>query len=272
MSATITARQNVPEEIIIGTQTWMKKNHDFSGSPYDDDSQYVPVYGKLCTWAEALAIDIEMWHVPTKAEYETLITYLGGGGVAGGHLKEAGTTHWLAPNTGADNSSGFTGVPMYPVGSTGIYWTLTEYAPTTAYVLFIETDDDDAEIDGTSVKTAALSVRLIKGLIYNVYAEIRNATPNIIFIYFSNILNINPPDETDFTVSASGGAVTATYVAILDATEIGHGQFYLNLSRSIAAGETVTVTYTVPEVNPLQDNYGNLVLAFSNFAVTNKVT
>lgn len=49
-------------------------------------------------------------HVPTYAEFQTLVTELGGQSVAGGHLKEAGTVHWSDPNTGADNSSGFTAI------------------------------------------------------------------------------------------------------------------------------------------------------------------
>jgi uncharacterized protein (TIGR02145 family) len=50
------------------------------------------------------------WHVPNFAEWNTLFNYLGGAGIAGGRMKETGNTHWLYPNTGADNSSGFTAV------------------------------------------------------------------------------------------------------------------------------------------------------------------
>ena len=49
------------------------------------------------------------WHVPTATEWATLSTYLGGDVVAGGKMKETGIDHWSAPNTGADNSSNFTG-------------------------------------------------------------------------------------------------------------------------------------------------------------------
>src|SRR5450759_3473794 len=52
------------------------------------------------------------WHVPSDAEWNTLITCLGGDPfVAGGAMKETGTTHWQSPNTDATNSSGFTGLP-----------------------------------------------------------------------------------------------------------------------------------------------------------------
>ena len=47
------------------------------------------------------------WHLPSDVEWAELETYLGGIDVAGGKMKEAGTTHWVSPNTGATNESGF---------------------------------------------------------------------------------------------------------------------------------------------------------------------
>jgi uncharacterized protein (TIGR02145 family) len=63
---------------------------------------YAVYTGKLCPTG---------WHVPSDAEWTTLSTYLGGESVAGGKMKETGTAHWLSPNTGATNESGFSGLP-----------------------------------------------------------------------------------------------------------------------------------------------------------------
>ena len=89
---------------------------------YNNDIAYKTPYGALYNWyvvnnavhplAYLLRDGVQEigWRVPTKTDFETLIAYLGGGFVAGGKLKEMGLTHWTTPNTGADNSSGFTSI------------------------------------------------------------------------------------------------------------------------------------------------------------------
>jgi uncharacterized protein (TIGR02145 family) len=59
--------------------------------------------------------------VPSDAEWSILMEYLGGYTTAGGKMKETGTTHWISPNMGADNSSGFTGLPGGDRINTGTY-------------------------------------------------------------------------------------------------------------------------------------------------------
>jgi len=123
----------------IGTQCWMAKNlnvgtringsqEQTNNSPtpfiekycYENSEANCEVYGGLYQWDEMMlysstpgkqGICPTGWHLPTDAEWTTLITYLGGESVAGGKMKETGTTHWLSPNTGATNSSGFIGLP-----------------------------------------------------------------------------------------------------------------------------------------------------------------
>ncbi len=62
---------------------------------------YTVSTGKLCPAG---------WHVPKREEWQVLSEFLGDSLKGGGKLKEAGTAHWLSPNTGADNSSAFTAV------------------------------------------------------------------------------------------------------------------------------------------------------------------
>lgn len=68
------------------------------------------VYGALYNWyaaTDARNIAASGWRMPTLQDYADLSTELGGNSVAGGKLKEAGTTYWNTPNTGATNISQF---------------------------------------------------------------------------------------------------------------------------------------------------------------------
>lgn len=128
---------NFYNTVTIGTQIWMVENlktTKFSNGDaiptttldishqsepkyqwaYNDDSTNVTTYGRLYTWSAVIDtrnICPTGWHVPSDAEWETLKTNLGGDAVAGGKLKESGTTHWLAPNVGTSNETGFTALP-----------------------------------------------------------------------------------------------------------------------------------------------------------------
>jgi uncharacterized protein (TIGR02145 family) len=103
-------------EVVIGTQTWMKKNWDaaYPGSKVQDDEETNrAIYGGLYTHNHIMATDFcpDGWRVPTEADIDILIAELLGSAVAGGHMKEVGDSHWTNPNTGADDSRGFRAVP-----------------------------------------------------------------------------------------------------------------------------------------------------------------
>jgi uncharacterized protein (TIGR02145 family) len=82
---------------------------------YDNDSvTYKEKFGALYNWyavADAHKLAPAGWHVPTDAEWSALITYIGGVSVAGGKLKEVGTTRWVSPNSGATDDFAFTALP-----------------------------------------------------------------------------------------------------------------------------------------------------------------
>jgi uncharacterized protein (TIGR02145 family) len=138
----------------IGSQTWMAENLNYSATnswTYDDDPANGNIYGRLYTWDAALNACPSGWHLPSDEEWTTLIDFLGGGNVAGGKMRETGTSHWDFPNSGATNSSGFTGLPgglrkinglFEALGDNGVWWSLTEYSGASAWyrVLYPSTD------------------------------------------------------------------------------------------------------------------------------------
>jgi uncharacterized protein (TIGR02145 family) len=161
---------NVYDTVHIGNQIWMKQNlkttHYRDGSKipnvtdgttwsglandaycwYNNDSiTYNNPYGALYNWyaiSDNRNVCPTGWHVPTDAEWTTLTDYLGGTSIAGGKLKETGTTHWQTPNTGATNITGFTALPsgyryldgaFYGNGGYLDWWSSTEYSAKDAY-------------------------------------------------------------------------------------------------------------------------------------------
>ena len=167
---------NVYKTIAIGTQTWMAEDlkttkyadgtaitfintHDTwvvltttdkAYCWYDDKIKNKEVFGALYTWAAAMngaetsytdpsgvrGVCPTGWHLPSFAEWEKIITYLDGSLIAGDKMKEIGTTHWLSPNTGATNESGFTALPdgsrtkygfFGKIGTGGDWWSSSRY-------------------------------------------------------------------------------------------------------------------------------------------------
>jgi uncharacterized protein (TIGR02145 family) len=115
----------------IGTQCWFKENLNYSTGNswcYNNNSSNCNTYGRLYDWQTALGACPSGWHLPSDAEWTALTDFLGGESIAGGKMKEAGTAHWLSPNTGATNSSGFTALPGGNRLSNGNFFYLTYYA------------------------------------------------------------------------------------------------------------------------------------------------
>ena len=115
----------------------------------NDSASYNSIYGKLYNWYavnDSRGLAPLGWHVPSDEEWTTLANCLGGESVAGGKMKEAGTSHWLTPNGNATNESGFTALPgdarftlstdgWAPnlLGDWGNWWSSTENVTTYAF-------------------------------------------------------------------------------------------------------------------------------------------
>jgi uncharacterized protein (TIGR02145 family) len=187
---------NVYKTVKIGEQWWMAENlkstrlNDGTVIPnitnntswknlvtpaycwYDNDrTAYAGTYGALYNWyaIETGKLCPSGWHVPTDEEWSKLIDFLGGDGLAGGQLKEAGLTHWNLPNTGATNSSGFTALPggysisgveacFYGLGNHGTWWSSTAISASNAWFRSLTTNfstifkDDGKMYYGLSVR------------------------------------------------------------------------------------------------------------------------
>lgn len=192
---------NVYKTITIGTQLWMAenlkttkyRNGDLIGTTtpatlnissentpkyqwsYDGNESNVAIYGRLYTWyavADSRNVCPIGWHVPNDIELTTLTSYLGGESVAGGKLKEAGTTHWTSPNTGATNESGFALLPsgtrfynntFYLSGSDGYLWSTSETSNINAHIIGLSFDANTAVLSTSGTwKGYGFSVRCLK--------------------------------------------------------------------------------------------------------------
>jgi uncharacterized protein (TIGR02145 family) len=110
------------------------------------------------------------WHVPSDAEWTTLTTFLGGQSVAGGKMKSTGTQYWISPNTGATNSSGWSGLPggyrgasgpFATIGYYGGWWSSTEGSTDGAWLRLLDYSNGGVN-RGNYGKTVGFSVRCVR--------------------------------------------------------------------------------------------------------------
>jgi len=163
--------------VLIGTTTPATLNISGESTPeyqwaYDGDESNVAIYGRLYTWyavTDSRKVCPTGWHMPTDAEWATLTTYLGGISVAGGKMKETGTAHWTAPNSGATNESGFTALPggirtgdsFGNINAYGFWWSSVEETTDDAFPLVISSNA--GSVNGESyAKRNGFSVRCIE--------------------------------------------------------------------------------------------------------------
>ncbi len=107
------------------------------------------------------------WHIPSSAEFLTLVNNLGGVTVAGGKLKQIGTVEggtglWGSPNTGATDESGFSAVPGFWAANTrGIYWA-SDWGSPYYPVMWLQYDTAAVQYLGGLDPSYNMSVRCLK--------------------------------------------------------------------------------------------------------------
>ncbi|MBN1180708.1 MAG: fibrobacter succinogenes major paralogous domain-containing protein [Bacteroidales bacterium] len=172
------SRDNISYKyVVIGKQTWMAQNLRYNTGNsicYMDSTSYCKMHGYLYTWEDALNACPPGWHLPSAAEWDTLISFLGGKWKAGGHLKEKGTNHWEWPNEGATDKYGFCAIPtdikLQYGGYVGLlranaeYWSSTEADGISSHSFKLYSSIVLADLTKAS-KTTAISIRCIKDTI-----------------------------------------------------------------------------------------------------------
>jgi uncharacterized protein (TIGR02145 family) len=203
-----TASAVVLPSVTIGTQVWTNKNLDVSRyrngdvipqvtDPtqwaalttgawcwYNNDSAtYAATYGRLYNWYavnDARGLAPQGYHIPSETEWNKLVKYLDAGAdtscqacnqslIAGGAMKS--TTGWNAPNTGATNSSGFSGLSggcrnvvgasFSGINTDGYWWSSTETSTSSAWFRYLYYDFIFV-YRGNYLKSLGFSVRCVR--------------------------------------------------------------------------------------------------------------
>jgi uncharacterized protein (TIGR02145 family) len=176
---------NTYATIEIGTQLWMAENlrttRYRNGDPipnvkgddqwtglrtgawahYENDPKYEVPYGNVYNWytvKDPRKVCPAGWHVPTDGEWQQMEAalgmptvelgqegYRGAAQNVGGEMKAS--TLWNSPHTGANNQSGFSGLPgggrfnfdssFYTLGFTGYWWSASESGAESAWTRYL---------------------------------------------------------------------------------------------------------------------------------------
>jgi uncharacterized protein (TIGR02145 family) len=192
--------------IVIGSQIWMAENLNYSDSIsylglkgrswcYENSANSCAKYGRLYTWGTAMdsaglwstngkgcGNDMECsptnpvrgvfrdgWHLPTKAEFETLISSIGDEGGVGGKLRSKNGWNHSSRYQNTDDYS-FTALPAGSRLSSGDYnnegdnaffWSSTEISGDMAYYITLYYNSDHVK-PAYLFKSSGYSVRCVK--------------------------------------------------------------------------------------------------------------
>ncbi|MBO7512721.1 MAG: fibrobacter succinogenes major paralogous domain-containing protein [Fibrobacter sp.] len=137
----------------IGNQTWMAENLNYKSDSsfcYNNKEDNCAKYGRLYKWHAALTACPDGWHLPSKAEFETLIESVGGQQVAGKSLKSK--KGWTDSGNGSDDF-GFSALPAgfrIPIGNYNFkdchtsFWSSSESGSLNACEMYMESYNDIA--------------------------------------------------------------------------------------------------------------------------------
>ena len=155
----------------IGNLTWMAENLNRNTNNswcYDNNSSNCAKYGRLYTWDAARGACPSGWRLPTGADWNNLMTAVGGSSTAGTKLKSQ--TGWYNDGNGTDEfgfsalPGGFriTGGSFNDVGNNGCWWSASEVDAAIAPHWYMYWDDGEFVYSPWGNKSNGLSVRCVR--------------------------------------------------------------------------------------------------------------
>lgn len=181
-SLTDSRDNQVYKTVKIGEQVWMAENLNYASEGsycYNDDETNCETYGRLYTWTDAATVCPAGWHLPSAAEFKTLIATVGDS--AGLKLKvtDSWGLSWTTTKTNGTDAYGFSALPAGIRSSAGKYvygyegynssdastnfWSTAEYANNTnlGKFLYVSWRVSANELSNGD-KGAAFSVRCLQ--------------------------------------------------------------------------------------------------------------
>ena len=183
---------------VIGTQTWIAEDLNYNpgagnSTCYGNSSDNCNIYGRMYYWSTAMALPPSCnsaicssqiqakhqgicpsgWHIPSKAEWDAMTTYIGGSNIEGKRLRA--TSRWSNCSLSGslylcEDTYGFSALPgghggsdgsFGGVGSDGRWWTATESSSGVAYRRHMQYNSESAGWN-TLDKSSFFNVRCIK--------------------------------------------------------------------------------------------------------------
>jgi uncharacterized protein (TIGR02145 family) len=154
--------------VVIGNQTWLAENLNYEaegGKYYNNDTANGQKYGRLYNWEAAKKACPPGWHLPSDAEWQTLVDFAGK--IAAKNLKARNS--WVNNGNGKD-IYGFSALPsgyansdgnFYNVGNRGYWWSSTD--DNTVNACYRNMNEHSNSVNRYSdVKTNLFSVRCVK--------------------------------------------------------------------------------------------------------------
>jgi uncharacterized protein (TIGR02145 family) len=175
--------------VVIGNQTWFQRNLHYAApsskcgngsSLSDGNTATCDTYGRLYDWATAMVLPASCnltcasqinakhrgicprgWHIPSRADWDELIGFVGGPETAGKYLK-------AADGWNGQDKYGFSALPggnsfngyFRSVGSEGYWWSASVFRDTEAYYWYM--NNEEYARYTTSHSNMMLSVRCLQ--------------------------------------------------------------------------------------------------------------